>query len=223
MPKSRLATNPKWRIASRNCGVELSVCVHIGVYLIDIASNARPKGSVDEFDIDECAVEIEQPPEVVQRVIAAFYEMGLIDNTTLTWGVQDPDPTSTERQRRFQANRRKAAENMPADIHAADIPDGTIQQNSPQELPEVKAGIQNRVKHIAMVRAFEQKVRALYGSCGVDAPITLNAQCKEWIDFGFHEEICMSVLRVAVPKGYPFAAMTDAIRVAQRQLTREAG
>jgi hypothetical protein len=64
------ATDGKLRmVASRTC-TRLSEVVHLWSALLEHASQARPRGSVTDFDVEVAAFELEIEEAVVRRVLA---------------------------------------------------------------------------------------------------------------------------------------------------------
>jgi hypothetical protein len=105
-----LPRHSKWRLVAAKTGVPIDRVTIIAIDLIDQASTGRPRGSLAEYSIEECAAHFGFEAEEVARVYACLEEIGWIDQEYLvTWDERQPDQedqTSAERQQRFRKKKR---------------------------------------------------------------------------------------------------------------------
>jgi hypothetical protein len=103
-------SHPKWLAVSDRTKVELCRVLAI-VTCIEVAANkGRPRGSIADFSVLECAAALRIPAPEVRRVYKALEKCGWIDQEYLsTWDDRQPDkedPTNAIRQQRHREKRR---------------------------------------------------------------------------------------------------------------------
>jgi hypothetical protein len=108
---SDFASHAKWRAIALGAGVPVYEVVAVAITIICKANVGRPRGSLAEFSVIECAAGLDLPVEHVARIYAAMEAHGWIDQDYLvTWDERQPDkedPTAKDRMRRMR-ERRKA-------------------------------------------------------------------------------------------------------------------
>lgn len=110
-----VSTDPKYLIVMRNTGADGAQVLGIWVALMDHASQARPRGSIEQFDLETYAAFASIAPERVRGVIEALGPDGplsrpLHDGARLAaWSKRQPtstDTTAAERMRRSRAKKK---------------------------------------------------------------------------------------------------------------------
>ncbi len=101
-----ISTDPKYqvvlrhiashRVTSASLDVRLSDISSIWVWLVDFASQNRPRGSIEGFQIDHIAVATGLPDEAVEWVIQGFKWRKMITGNLLT-AFEKRQPSSTFR------------------------------------------------------------------------------------------------------------------------------
>lgn len=106
--------HPKWRLIARRAKVELRDAAMVALDLMCTANAARPRGSVAEWDPDECGAALDLDGEAVARVYLELERSGWIDQEHIvTWYERQPDiedATAKERQRRRRERLREQRE-----------------------------------------------------------------------------------------------------------------
>ncbi len=102
----------KWRLIAKMTGVGLGNVEAIVMRIFACANKAKPRGSVVDFDVYECAADLDLEPEAVGRVYGALEERSYIDNDYLTtWDDRQPDKkpdaTNAERQQRWRDKKKE--------------------------------------------------------------------------------------------------------------------
>jgi|GEM_PF-2848284 len=100
----------KWRLIAAMSGVPL-VAVHaIVAAMFNQANKSKPRGSLAEFSVEECAIALDVQPEHVARIYRALEERGWIEQDFIgTWYERQPDsndPTATLRKRAERARTK---------------------------------------------------------------------------------------------------------------------
>lgn len=110
---SGFTRHPKWRVVARMSGVELADVVSIVTDMLCRANKAKPRGSLADFSVLECAAALDLPPDSVRAVDGVLRELGWIDDGNdfiSTWYERQPDQedsTAAERMRRYRAKKRQ--------------------------------------------------------------------------------------------------------------------
>lgn len=112
----------KFRAVARATGIELVRVQMIVMALFEESNQAKPRGSLADFDVFDCAAALEIFPEEVARVYAELeYRQWIVHDQLATWDKRQPDredPGAAERKRasrdNLKATRRALAEPAPA-------------------------------------------------------------------------------------------------------------
>lgn len=112
--------NKKWRLVAAQSGVPLDRVHSIVIAMFNQANKrprSAPRGSLEEFSVEECAIALDVPPEDVARVYTTLQNRGWIDDQDFIskWYLRQPDsedPTAKDRQRRSRANRKEELESF---------------------------------------------------------------------------------------------------------------
>lgn len=110
--------HPKWRAIARATNIELVRVQAIVTALLGEANQAMPRGSLADFDVFDCAANLEVEPEEVARIYAELeHRQWIVHDHIATWAKRQPDredPEATERKQRsrdnLKATRRMLAE-----------------------------------------------------------------------------------------------------------------
>lgn len=103
-------THGKWAAVSDRTKVELCRVLAIVTCLEVAANKGKPRGSIADFSVLECAATLRIQAGEVRRVYKALEACGWIAQEYLTtWDDRQPDkedPTNVMRQRRYQEKKR---------------------------------------------------------------------------------------------------------------------
>jgi hypothetical protein len=100
---------PKWRVVASRANVRLVEVLAVKNYLDDRAGIERKRGSVGAFDIHECAVGLDLPPETVASIVRVLVDLDWLtrNHVIQDWLVRQPpekeDETAAQRQRNKRA------------------------------------------------------------------------------------------------------------------------
>jgi hypothetical protein len=114
------STHSKWRVVRRLARVHITVVKCVVIDLLIAANKGRPRGSIAEFSVLECADGNETTTDKVERVYAVLQGLGWIDQEHLvTWDERQPDkedPTAADRQarRRQKIREQNQPQNRPS-------------------------------------------------------------------------------------------------------------
>lgn len=112
--------DPKWITVARRAGggVTPGHVVAVWAALLDHASQSKPRGSVDGFQVEDIAASFGWPEDMVQAVLSALTDKRLIvDGHLAAWSKRQPekeDTTATERKRRQRAKAKAKDDPPPA-------------------------------------------------------------------------------------------------------------
>lgn len=130
-----LSTDPKYLMVMRSTGADGAQVLGVWVALMDHASQARPRGSIEHFDLETYAAFAGLAADRVRAIVAALGPEGplsrpLHDGAALAnWETRQPaisDATAAERMRRYRAKKKaqnatpKAAEPARPDTEVTD-------------------------------------------------------------------------------------------------------
>lgn len=113
-------TDPKWRTIAKRAGATPSLVVAIAWALMDRASQADERGSIDGLDAETLADFMDCDPEAIDRVIQAMRDKCVLTNMRFsTWDKHQPkrereDSSSAERVRAHRG-RVKESQSSAAD------------------------------------------------------------------------------------------------------------
>lgn len=119
-------TDPKWLGIARRAGVAPGVAVAVGWALMDRASQAEERGSIEGYDADGLACFFGCEPEQVDAIVAAMTDKGMIAGGRFSaWEKRQPkrEDNAAERARGWR-ERKRTQEN------AAEPPEVDTEKNS---------------------------------------------------------------------------------------------
>lgn len=110
-----LSTDPKYLVVMRDTGADGAQVLGVWVALMDHASQARPRGSIEHFDLETYAAFAGIDPARVRAIVAALGPDGPLSrplhngDRLASWETRQPansDTTAAERQRRHRAKKK---------------------------------------------------------------------------------------------------------------------
>lgn len=106
-------TDTKWLGIARKAGVAPGIVVAVAWALMDRASSAEDRGSIEGYDAEGLAYFFGCEPEEVEAIILAMAEKGMIENSRLTsWEKRQPkreDPNASERAKNWREKKKTNA------------------------------------------------------------------------------------------------------------------
>lgn len=131
-------TDPKWRMIAMRAKAPTGAVVSVAWALFDHASQHEDRGSVAGFDCEMVACFFDYEVEIVERIVAAMRDKGIIDGDRLrTWEKHQPKreregDLSTERTRRHKEKKRQ--ETQETAVSGQGTPgNATERQGTPRE------------------------------------------------------------------------------------------
>lgn len=119
-------SDPKWPIVARRAGVSAGVVVSVWAALLEQASQADERGSLDGFDCETFDALYGYPDGTCQAVFDAMREKGLVrDGRIGSWARRQPlreDSGGMERKRRQRAQAGDGAESAESAASAGESP-----------------------------------------------------------------------------------------------------
>lgn len=119
-------TDPKWLGIARRAGVAPGIAVAVGWALMDRASQAEERGSIEGYDADGLACFFGCEPEQVDAIVTAMTDKGMIAaNRFSAWEKRQPkrEDGASERAREWRERKRTQA-------NANEPPDTETDKNS---------------------------------------------------------------------------------------------
>jgi hypothetical protein len=116
----------KWRAVARATGIELCRVQNIVTALFEEANESRPRGSLVEFDVYDCAATLEIDPEEVARVYAELeFRQWIVHDHIATWDKRQPDREdigAIERKRNSRENLKATRQLLAAPPPSIELP-----------------------------------------------------------------------------------------------------
>jgi hypothetical protein len=111
----------KWPLVARRSGQSVAVVVAVWASLLECASQADDRGSIDEFDPESMDALLQIEDGATQAVLDALSsgkKPRIADRRIVNWGKRQPqrereDSTSTERSRKRRESQKALQENTP--------------------------------------------------------------------------------------------------------------
>ncbi len=162
-------THPKWALVATMTCVDKSRVVAIVAYVLTIANKGKPRGSIADFDMLECAAGLAIPPDEVRRVYKTLEDRDWIQQGFIsTWDDRQPDaedPTAAERQKRAR-QRKKERRRMELDASRRDSCDVTTRPDTDKLSGASVTGIApgtiiDAAEYDALLKEQHQQQRAL--------------------------------------------------------------
>jgi hypothetical protein len=104
-------THPKWARIAIGSGVKKRRVILIALWILTSGNKGSPRGSLDAFDLLECAALFDIPPQEVRRVYKCLEKTGWIEQEYLsTWDERQPDKedqTTVIRSKRYRARKKE--------------------------------------------------------------------------------------------------------------------
>lgn len=107
MPWCRLwsdfPTDPKWRVVSLRSGRPTCEVLAVFTYMLTVATNADPRGTLEGWDSEDVAMALDMETEHVDAIYEAMQGKVLNGDAIANWGKRQPkreDPNATDRKRK---------------------------------------------------------------------------------------------------------------------------
>lgn len=103
------ATDPKWRAIARRSGQRLTDVIAVWAMVLEAASEAEERGTLDGFDAEVTAAALDLDTDQVEQILEAM-QGKVIDGRRLTgWEKRNPkrEDSSAERVRRHRERKRQ--------------------------------------------------------------------------------------------------------------------
>lgn len=100
--------DPKIAAVAKRCGnVPKHVVVAFWAYLLEVAANGHPKGSVDSLDIEGAAIQLDASEEILVALLKAMEAKGMIDACQIVNWDKRQHGTSTERVKAHRERKKQ--------------------------------------------------------------------------------------------------------------------
>lgn len=141
-----MSKDPKFRVVARRAaasvpGVRVSDAIAVWVNLLERASQAGERGSIEGFDCESCDALFDLPDGAACAIFQAFQDKGMVHNGAIAkWSDRQPqrerpDDLSTNRTRRFR-DKKKAEAPMGTPGNAMGTPGNAPDQNRTEQREE---------------------------------------------------------------------------------------
>lgn len=108
-----LPNHPKWRGVAHSAGVPVSVVVHIVLCLLDHASQASPRGSIEAFKTFDCAGTVDVTARDVERTLEILRVIHWIEGHMIAeWDSRQPQREDQGAASRKAAQRERDRQNV---------------------------------------------------------------------------------------------------------------
>lgn len=103
------ATDPKWRLVARKSGQRLTDVIAVWAMVLEAASEASERGTLEGFDPEVAAAALDLDPEAVVAILDAMQGRVLDGNRLSGWDKRNPkrEDDSAERVRRYRERKRR--------------------------------------------------------------------------------------------------------------------
>jgi hypothetical protein len=168
-------TDPKWLGIARKAGVAPGIVVAVAWALMDRASQAEDRGSIEGYDADGLACFFGCEPEQVEAIVTAMAEKGMIaDGRFTAWEKRQPkrEDNAAERARAWRERKRTQANAEKRPDKDTDTEDSVANATAavaaptsppPEETPEARLWRVGLTDLVAL-GVKEQQARRLIGS-----------------------------------------------------------
>lgn len=110
-------TDPKWRVVARRSGQTVPVVIAVWAAMLETASEATERGTLDGWLDEVVAAALDLEPEHVGAIREAMHGLTLDGDSLSGWDKRQPqreDNTSSERVRRHRERKRESQGSAPA-------------------------------------------------------------------------------------------------------------
>jgi tRNA threonylcarbamoyladenosine modification (KEOPS) complex Pcc1 subunit len=116
----------KWRAIARATGIEVCRVQAVATALLEEANESRPRGSLVDFDVYDCAATLEIEAEEVARVYAELeFRQWIVHDQIATWDKRQPDredPDAAARKDRSRTNLKATRRMLASPPAAIELP-----------------------------------------------------------------------------------------------------
>lgn len=136
-------TDPKWRAIARRSGQRLTDVLSVWAIVLETASQADERGTLDNLDPEDVAAALDLDTEQAEAILDAMQGKVLDGNRLTGWDKRNPkrEDSSAERVRRYRERRRvenRSETSPPADVTQSNA--GVTQRNAPEEDRDTEEG-----------------------------------------------------------------------------------
>ena len=135
------AADPKWRLVARKSGQRLTDVIAVWAMVLEAASEASERGTLEGFDPEVVAAALDLEPEAVDAILDAMQGRVLDGDRLSAWDKRNPkrEDNSAERVRRYRERKRREqqAETQSKD-DVTQCNAGETQGNAPEEDRDVE-------------------------------------------------------------------------------------
>jgi hypothetical protein len=178
-------TDPKWLGIAKRAGVAPGFAVAIAWALMDRASQAERRGSIDGYDADGLACFFGCEPEQVEAIIVAMTAKGMLDNRRfVAWERRQPkrEDDSTMRVRAFRETQCNAVKRNETHGNNTDTDTERDSSSTLVDMSAREAEWENGASPVCRVTYSETERKALafeFDGLDVDQAI---AELDRWCD-----------------------------------------
>ncbi len=157
-------TDPKWLGIARRAGVAPGIAVAVAWALMDRASQASDRGSIDGYDAEGLAYFYGCEPEQVEAIVAAMTDKGMISERRFTsWEKRQPkrEDGAAERAREWRERKRTQA-NASATTDKDTDTDPSEDASAPEADPDFEEfweAYPNKTGRPSAEKAFSQAIK----------------------------------------------------------------
>lgn len=186
-------TDPKWLGIARKAAVAPGIAVAVAWALMDRASQADERGSIEGYDADGLACFFGCEPEQIDSIVSAMEQKGIIENLRFSnWEKRQPKREDNSAQR-VREHRERQKTNRNTSETQCNAPDTEADTEKREEASASSAGAGEDDR---LVRA-RKRIVAAYGD---DLPPD-TGYIAVWLGQGFDPDICAAIVEASAQRG----------------------
>lgn len=189
-------TDPKWLGIARKAGVAPGIAVAVAWALMDRASQADDRGSIEGYDADGLACFFGCEPEQVDAIVSAMEQKGMIESLRFSnWEKRQPKREDNSAQRVREHRERKAASRN-ADETQCNAPDTEADTEKKEEASASSArepGVMIGDFPEAVVKRHRLALVAAFGG-GASAPVDIGLFTTWVAAYGWDPEVIAATI-----------------------------
>lgn len=135
------AADPKWRVVARRSGQRLTDVIAVWAMVLEAASEASERGTLEGLDPEVVAAALDLEPEAVDGIIDAMQGLVLDGDRLSAWDKRNPkrEDSSAERVRRHRERRRlQQRQEAPPDAGVTPCNTGVTPRNASDTDTEIE-------------------------------------------------------------------------------------
>ncbi len=157
-----MPTDPKFRTIARRSGQPLSLVIAVYAYMLTIAANAEPPGSIEKMVFDDAASAMDCDESAVQSIVDAM-QGKVLDGYNLTgWKARQPEREDNSRERVAKHREAKKAGSKPEGVtHGnATVTDGNAPDTDTDTDTDLSKDPNNSLKYKDLASGSKKSVSA---------------------------------------------------------------